>query len=342
MRFRAGLDLQTALRGIFAGELDADSIYKRMSLEIPGISFVPGDTLVFLDEIQRCPQARTALKFLAQDGRFDVIASGSLLGLQYDEGESPDSGYSAPVGYERQVRMYPLDFEEYLWATGLTDAAGILRDHFDRLEPMPHDANESMMRRLREYLVVGGMPAVVQRFADTGNFQAAFSEQRSILDVYLDDIAHYARPTDRVKARSCFLSLSRQLAKENTKLQYSQVEKGGSARKFTSAIDWLRDADVVRYCRCASTPEFPLMAYASDDRFRVHSVDTGLLVNMYGFNAMAPVVNNTLKGPMKGGIYENLVANMLAANGHELVYWMSQSGKRGKKVTLPLYMAMFI
>ena len=381
-----------SLRSIFDGELDADSVYKRMSLEIPNIRLIPGETLVFLDEIQRCPQARTALKFLAQDGRFDVVASGSLLGLQYDEDESFDSGYSAPVGYERQVRMFPLDFEEYLWAIGLPDAPGILRGYFERVEPVPHNTNEAMLGRLREYLAVGGMPAVVQSFVDTGNFQVAFAEQKAILDVYLDDIAHYAKPTDRVKARACFLSLPRQLAKENTKFQYSQVEKGGSARKFTSAIDWLRDADVVRYCRCASTPDFPLAAYASDDRFRVYSVDTGLLMNMYGFNAMAPVVNNTLRGPMKGGIYENLVAGMLAANGHDLVYWMSQSGKReieflldgpgsvipvevkagrnasasldemlarddielgyklvsgnigrsGKKVTLPLYMAMFI
>ena len=381
-----------SLRGIFEGELDADSVYKQMSLEIPGARLVPGSTLVFLDEIQRCPKARTALKFLAQDGRFDVIASGSLLGLQYEEDETTDSGYSAPVGYERQVHMYPLDFEEFLWAVGLADAPAILREHFERLEPVPHDSNEAMLHRLREYLAVGGMPAVVQRFVDSSDFQVAFAEQKAILDVYLDDIAHYAKPTDRVKARACFLSLPRQLAKENTKFQYSQVEKGGSARKFTSAIDWLRDADVVRYCRCASTPDFPLAAYVSDDRFRVYSVDTGLLMNMYGFNVMAPVVNNTLKGPMKGGIYENLVAGMLAANGHELVYWMSQSGNReieflldgpgsvvpvevkagrnasvsldevlgrddvelgyklvsgnvgrsGKKVTLPLYMAMFI
>lgn len=321
------------LKTIFADKLDADSIYKQITLLMPGKRIVPGETLLFLDEIQQCPQARTALKFLAIDGRCDVVASGSLLGLQYKTEESEDDSdeneYSTPVGYERQVEMLPLDFEEYLWAQGYTEEAiAHLREYFDACEAVPASVNTAMLAKLREYVAIGGMPAVVQAFADTQDFQVAFSELTKILETYKDDIAHYAKPTDRVKARDCYLSLPRQLAKENTRFRYSVVSKGSSARKYVSSVDWLRDAALVRYCRCVSTPLFPLRAYEETDKFRLYANDTGLLVAMYGFQMMSAVVNNTLKGPMKGGLYENLIACMLLASGKNLNYWTSKNGSR--------------
>ncbi|WP_350454277.1 ATP-binding protein [Slackia heliotrinireducens] len=313
-------------KGAFQGSLDPDDIYSRLSLLMPGAQYVEGNTLIFLDEIQECPQARSALKYLAQDRRYDVVASGSLLGIQYRQNaEQP----SIPVGYERAVDMHPLDFEEFLWARGYDDhAIEALRGYFDRLEPVPQVIHQKMMRLLREYLAIGGMPAVVQSFVDTGNFNAVHDEQRKLLDSYLDDIAKYATPTERVKARACFMSLPRQLAKENTKFQYAIVEKRGTARKFDGSVDWLVGANIVLKCQSVSAMMYPLAAYEDASRFRLYANDTGLLMAMYDYDMKAAVVNNTLKGPMKGGLYENLVGSMLAQNGVALRYWMSQSGNR--------------
>lgn len=315
---------QPNLMRAFEGALTADDIVRQLSLLVPGAAFIEGDTLIFLDEIQACPQARTALKFLAIDGRYDVIASGSLLGIGNNEG-----GASIPVGYERSMVMHGLDFEEYLWARGYDEASvRLLRDYLTRMEPVPQVVHQEMMRLVREYMAIGGMPAVVQSFVQTNNFSVAHSEQEKILSAYLDDIAKYADATDRVKARACYLSLPHQLAKENTKFQYSLVQKGGSSRKFAGSLEWLRDAEIVRYCRCVSTPHFPLLAYESDDRFRVYANDMGLLICQYGFEMKDAVVNNLLKGPMRGGLYENLVADMLAKAGKPLHYWRSSDGSR--------------
>lgn len=313
---------QPDARDVFAGSLSAENIYRQLSLLDANIRIEPGNTLLFLDEIQECPQARTALKYLALDDRIDVVASGSLLGIAYREEQS-----SIPVGYERQMEMHPLDFEEYLWARGYTpDAIGELVGYLDELEPVPAAVNTRMMGCLREYLAIGGMPAVVEAFAESQSFGAAHEEQRMILASYEDDIARYASAPDRVKAQACYRSLPRQLAKENTKFQYSVVEKRGTARKFDGSIDWLEGARIVLRCRAVSTPQFPLLAYEQDDKFRLYANDTGLLMGMHDFRMMGAVVNNTLAGPMKGGLYENLIASMLVKNGVPLRYWRSQDG----------------
>lgn len=306
---------------VFDGELSSDEIKKRLTLLVPGINYIENNTLLFLDEIQECPQARTALKFLALDDTIDVIASGSLLGLSYTKVTS------IPVGYERQIEMFGLDFEEYLWALGYDqDATGLLRSHFQELKPLAHDVNERMLQIFREYMSIGGMPAVVQTFMDTKNYADAFSEQKMILDAYLDDIAKYANSSDRNKARECYLSIPRQLAKENTKFKYGVVEKKGSARKFETSLDWLRDASLIQYCRAVTTPQFPLRAYEDESKFRVYMNDPGLLCAMYGFEMMAAITNDELHGPMKGGIYENAIANMLTMAGCDLHYWINDKG----------------
>ncbi len=309
------------LKTAFSGDLSSAEIKKRLTLLIPNIRFIPHSTLLFLDEIQECPEARTALKFLAQDNTIDVIASGSLLGLSYRE------VISIPVGYERQMEMLGLDFEEYLWAIGFGESStDALREHFDKLEPLAGAVHEKMLERLREFMVIGGMPAVVQAFVDSQNFATAFSEQEMILNSYLDDIAKFANPSERNKARECYLSIPRQLAKENTKFKYGVVEKKGTARKFLGSLDWLRDASLIRYCRFVTTPQFPLRAYEDESRFRVYLSDPGLLCAMYGFEMMAAVAHDKLAGPMKGGIYENVVADMLYKSGCDLHYWMSEKG----------------
>lgn len=311
---------------IFSGSLAADDIYSRITLSVPGVHIVEGDTLLFFDELQECPEARTAFKYLALDGRCDVIGSGLLLGMRY---KSLENVPSLPVGYERQVTMRPLDFEEYLWARGYDRRAlDQLKGYCLHADRVPQAVNETMMRHMREYLAVGGMPAVVQAFMQGRDFNTAHEQQVALHDLYLDDIARYAVPADRVKARACYLSLPHQLAKENTKFQYSAVERRGTSRKFASSVDWLVGSEMVLCCKAVSLPCFPLAAYEREDRFRLYANDTGLLMAMYDFDMKRAVVENTLAGPMKGGLYENLVATMLAGNGVPLRYWMSKSGNR--------------
>lgn len=309
------------LKALFDGDLSSSNIKKQMTMLIPGIQFIAEKTLIFLDEIQECPNARTALKFLAQDNTIDVIASGSLLGLSYA------SVSSIPVGYERQIEMYGLDFEEYLWALGYSEeTTNTLREHFHALEPLPDEVHKKMLEILHEFMAIGGMPAVVQTFIETNNFATAYAEQEKILAAYLDDITKFADVTTRNKARECYLSIPRQLAKENTKFKYGMVEKKGTARKFETALDWLRDANLVRYCRAVTTPQFPLRAYEDESKFRVYLSDPGLLCAMYGFEMIAAIIRDELQGPMKGGIYENVVADMLVKAGRDLHYWMNDKG----------------
>lgn len=308
-----------ALKTAFDGELSVDEMLKRLSLLIPGMVFVPGQTLVFLDEIQSCPQARTSLKFWAQDDRYDVIASGSLLGVNYKEVSS------YPVGYETQVKMFALDFEEYLWAVGVQPASiADLKQWFDAPEQIPAAVHDKMMAYLREYMAVGGMPDAVNTFLRTGNFNAVHASQQRLIDSYLNDVAKYAPAADKTKARACYLSVPRQLAKENTKFQYSVVEKSGTARKFANSLDWLRDAGLIQYCFNVSTPQFPLPAYCKPEQYRIYATDIGMLIAMYGYEMKAAIINDTLTGPAKGGIYENLIADFLIKKQIPLYYYRTE------------------
>jgi uncharacterized protein len=319
---------QPELKSIFEGSLAPEDIYSRITLAIPGARLIPGSTLIFLDEIQECPEARSAFKYLAQYGGYDVIGSGSLLGIRFRELKNAPS---LPVGYERQITMHPLDFEEFLWARGYSEEAlAALRGYLERMEPVPQAIHQPMMRQLREYLTVGGMPATVQAFISGGggaDFAAAHNLQLMLHEAYLDDIARYASAPERVKARACYLSLPRQLAKENTRFKYAEVEKRSSARKFEGSVDWLTCANMTLRCNAVSTPTFPLASYEDGSRFRLYANDTGMLMAMFDFSMKAAVVNNTLTGPMKGGLYENLVASMLAQRETPLRYWMSSNNK---------------
>lgn len=312
------------LKSIFARSLDANEIYSRITLSIPRAHVIPGKTLLFLDELQECPEARSAFKYLAQDGRCDVIGSGSLLGVRF---RSLNDAPSLPVGYERQITMGPLDFEEYLWGRGFDEQAiSTLQGFLEREEAVPQAVNERMSQLLREHIAIGGMPAVVETFLGGLDYGAAHDAQLMLHNLYLDDVAKYAPATDRVKARACYLSLPRQLAKENTKFQYSVVEKRAGARKFEGSVDWLVGAEMALSCRAVSTISFPLASYEDDSRFRLYANDTGLLMAMFDFSMKEAVVNDTLSGPMKGGIYENVAACMLSRAGVPLRYWTSRNG----------------
>ena len=316
--------MQSNLKAIFEGELSSEEIFKRITANIPGVKLIPGKTLLFLDEIQKCANARTALKFLAQDERFDVIASGSLLGLAYgqDADKEVKEVDSIPVGYEKPLMMYSLDFEEFLWAYGYNDdTIDYLRRFYDSKEKIPTEINEKYDMILREYLVVGGMPEVVANFMEYKDFGKVQEIQDKILSSYADDISQHAKGAEKVKVRKCYDSIPRQLARENRKFKYSEVESKATARKFGDSVQWLHDANMAYICCNSSMPMLPLKAYEKENEFKLYINDTGLLMAMFGFATKQALLNGKLKGPAKGGIYENFAAETLIKNGYSLHYY---------------------
>lgn len=307
------------MQAVFSGNLDVDNMVQQIKLSMPGCQFIPGETLLFLDEIQDAPNARTSLKFWTQDGRFDCIASGSLLGIDYK------NEVSIPVGYEQQLIMRTLDFEEFIWALGAeVNLKEMLAPYVDGAKRVPEAMHNSLNKYLQEYMVVGGLPEVVDTYIATKDFYKVHLLQEKILRDYQDDIAKYALNQDKIKARQCFLSIPRQLSKENHKFQYSVVEKKATARKFTSSLDWLHNAGLIDFAYNVNSPWFPLKAYVKEDQFRVYLCDIGLLVAMYGYQLKIALLSDALEGPAKGGIYESLVADILAKRGEELYYYKKE------------------
>ncbi len=316
--------MQGALKVIFEGDRSADEIYKRLTANIPGIKLIPGKTLIFLDEIQKCANARTALKFLAEDGRYDVIASGALLGLAYgkDVDDEVEEVESIPVGYEKTMMMYSLDFEEFLWAYGYgVDTIDYLKKFYEEKEKIPPEMNQKFDTILREFLVVGGMPEVVADFMEHKDFGRVQEIQEKIITSYADDISQHAKGAEKVKVRKCYDSIPRQLAREYKKFKYSEVESRATGRKYGDSIQWLCDSNMVHICYNASTPMLPLNAYGKENEFKLYLNDTGLLMALYGFATKQALLNGKLKGFAKGGIYENFVAETLVKNGYILHYF---------------------
>ena len=319
---------QSALKEIFVGDLTSEEILKRMTAYIRGFSLVPGDTLIFLDEIQCCGSARTAIKYLAEDLRFDVISSGSLMGLTY--GEDDDSAVevpdSIPVGYEKPITMYSLDFEEFLWAYGYgEDAIAVLRGYYESGKTVPESLHEKYESLFREFMVVGGMPEVVADFAEHKDFNRVDAIQNEILAEYREDISKHARGKEKQLVRMCYDAVPKQLAKELKKFQYSTVERGQTRRKFGGSVQWLKDSEIVNACYNIHEPYLPLKANASDDQFKLYMNDTGLLCCMYGFDTKLVVLNNSIRGNARGGIYENIISDCLIKRGYTLYYYKPDS-----------------
>jgi len=317
------------MKEVFAGTLTSEEIFKQISIKKLGVKFIKGETILFLDEIQVCPEARTALKFLASENKVDVIASGSLLGLSYGDSEMEFAAtHSVPVGYERKIKMFSLDFEEFLWAKGVwVEIIRTYEDYFQNKQPVPTIINANMFKHLAEYMVVGGMPEVVCEFINEKNFSNVHRVQQKIMDSYLDDITKHALKTERPKIKNAYLSIPRQLAKENKKFMYSVVEKRATARKYTNSLERLRDADLIKYCRNVSTPKFPLVGYEKEE-FKIYVADIGLLVFMFGFEMKDAIINNKLAGQVKGGIYENLIADFLCKKELPLYYYKTENNSQ--------------
>lgn len=315
---------QKELKDIFAGDLSPNTIYKRITAFMNGIRLIPGDTLIFLDEIQNCGNARTAIKFLAEDGTYDVITSGSLLGLTYAENgdsdaEEPDS---VPTGYEDFITMYSLDFEEFLWAEGYSaESIQLMREYFLTGSKVPDVLNRKYLDLFREYMVVGGMPEVVADYSVYHDFNRVSALQERILENYRFDISKHAKGAEKTKVRKCYEAIPKQLAKELKKFQYSTVEKGTTSKKYGGSVQWLADSALVHVCNNVHEACIPLMANAFEEQFKLYINDTGLLTAMYGQETKLAVLNNTLTGNAKGGLYENIIAECLVKLGYKLYYY---------------------
>ena len=308
-------DENPGYKAIFDGDLNVENLIKQISLRVPRAKIVPYKTLIFLDEIQNCPNARTALKFLAIDRRFDVIASCSLLGINYKEVES------FPVGYTEQLEMYSLDFEEFLWANGINKQSILdVKQYFDNKEVVPTAIHERMLELFKEYIVVGGMPRVVNNFVQNHNFANVLKMQRGIISDYEDDIAKYAEGNEKAKARACFLSIPKHLSKDYKKFRYSLVTPSGSSRKYAGSLMWLYDAGIINFCYNLEIPQLPLEGNSKSDVFKVYIRDTGLLLAMLDDGSQEDIIDGNL-GIYKGAIYENIIADIFAKKGKKLYYF---------------------
>lgn len=322
--------LEPDKKSAFTGNIDVDTIILNLSALIPGSRFINGKTCIILDEIQECKEARTALKSFHIDGRFDVIATGSLLGVKgygkskkKNEKEGQDS---VPVGYETVVDMYPLDFEEFLWANGINDAViDSVKTCFENEAPVPDGIHKAMMELLYRYVIVGGLPEVVNCFLETKNIELIYKVQRNLIAEYEEDMVKYADDSDKPHIRECFESIPTQLAKENKKFQYSIVKKGGRASQYMGSIQWLEDAGIVQRCHNTSITELPLDGNAIKDCFKVYTTDIGILMAMLNYGTQIDILKGNLLG-YKGAIFENLMADFLCKSGQKLYYFHKESG----------------
>ena len=308
---------------VFSGSLEVDHLTMLITALLgPGAIFEAGKTVLILDEIQECPEARTALKFFAMDGRYDVIGTGSLLGVR-GYGKRPTS---IPVGYEQIEEMYPMDFEEFLWANGINEPTiGYLRECLNNETPVSEALHGRLRQLLLQYAVVGGMPAIVQTFVNTHQMNTVLQMQRGILSDYEEDMVKYADDKDKPHIRECFQSIPRQLSKENKKFQYSVVQKGATSSKFAGSLQWIEDAGIIRRCYNLTLPELPLDGNAIQDIFKVYMVDSGLLIAMLEDGTQFDVLQGNLYG-YKGAIFENLAADILTKMGRKLYYFHKDSG----------------
>lgn len=308
---------------VFEGSLEIDNITMLLSALLGSEAvFEPGKTILVLDEIQECPDARTALKFFHLDGRYDVIGTGSLLGVR-GYGKEPKS---IPVGYETTIDMSPLDFEEFLWANGISEVViDSLRKNIRGVTPVPVALHKKMRQLLLQYTVVGGMPDVVQTFVDTKRLDEVLNMQRDIVRSYEDDMIKYANQKDKSHILECFQSIPKQLSKENKKFQYSVVKKGSTASKYAGSLQWIEDAGIISRCYNLTATELPLDGNAQDDVFKVYMRDCGLFISMLEDGTQFDVLQGNL-ARYKGAIFENLIADMFTKMGRKLYYFHKNSG----------------
>ena len=303
----------------------ASAIIKNISLLDPSKRFIDGKTLIFFDEITEFPDIATSLKFFKEDGRFDVICSGSMLGVNYKKIESNS------VGYKTDYEMYSLDFEEFLWAKGYKE--DVIEDmllHMKTFTPFNELEMSVYHGIFLDYVVLGGMPAVVKDYIQKGTFEGSLNTQHQLIADYKEDIRKYAQGVYQTRILNVFNSIASQLAKENKKFQISKVEKNARFRDYRGCAEWLVDAGIVNACYCLNDVELPLSGNCDTDKFKLYFCDTGLLVSLLDEESQEDLRANKNLGVYKGALYENIVSEALIKTGYKLYYYKKENATLGE------------
>lgn len=300
---------------------EANAIIKNISLLDPSKKFIDGKTLIFFDEITEFPEIATSLKFFNEDGRFDIICSGSMLGINYKKIESNS------VGNKQDFEMYSMDFEEFLWAKGYSDSViDDMLEHMRTFTPF-NELEMSLFHSLfLDYVILGGMPEVVKSYIEKGTFEGSLDMQHQLIADYKEDIRKYAEGLDQTRILNVFNSIALQLAKENKKFQISKVEHGARFRDYRGCAEWLTDSGIVNACYCLEIPELPLSGNYDIDKFKLYFSDTGLLVSLLDDEAQDDLRANRNLGVYKGALYENMVGEALVKSGYKLYYYKREDG----------------
>lgn len=307
---------QKKYKEIFNDGFEVDTILKNISLLNPDFKFIPGDTLFFFDELQACPNCATSLKFFKLDGRFDIICSGSLMGINYKEIESNS------VGYKDDYEMHSMDFEEFLWAKGYSDDfIKELYMHMLHIEPFSSLQMEVLLELFRDYVILGGMPEVVNTYIRNKNFSGTLKIQKQLLKDYEEDITKYVEGLDKAKVKAVYNHISTFLAKENKRFQITKIAKNARNRDYIGCVEWLADAGVINICYCMNQPELPLKGNYDPKLYKIYFKDTGLLIASLDEEAQEDLRANKNLGTYKGAIYENIVGDMLVKQGYQLFYY---------------------
>lgn len=309
---------QKKYREIFNDGFEVDAILKNISLLNPELKFIPGNTIFFFDELQACPNCATSLKFFKLDGRFDVICSGSLMGISYNEIESNS------VGYKEDYEMHSMDFEEFLWAMGYNDEfTADLLSHMLDVRPLSELQMDTLMSLFRDYVIIGGMPEVVSTYVRNKNFSGTLDIQRQLLKDYEEDITKYVEGLDKAKVKAVYNHISTFLAKENKRFQITKIARNARNRDYMGCVEWLADAGVVNVCYCLNQLELPLKGNYDPKMYKIYFKDTGLLIASLDEEAQEDLRANKNLGTYKGAIYENIVGDMLVKQGYRLFYYHS-------------------
>ena len=313
--------LQKQYKKIFDDGFEVDTIIRNISLINPNFVFEPGETLIFFDEIQDCINATTSLKSFRIDGRYDVICSGSLMGINYREIESNS------VGNKQDYEMYSMDFEEFLWAKGYKEEQILeMYSYMLKGEPLPQLMYDVMLENFHEYMIVGGMPAIVNRFIEQKNYSGILEMQRQIILDYEEDITKYAGGLDKTKILNVYRKIPVFLGNENKKFQVSKIQANTRSREYVGVIDWLINAGIINICYCMEQPELPLKGNYNPDSFRLYFRDTGLLVGSLDDESQEDLRNNRNFNTYKGALYENVVGEMLVKSGYSLYFYKNEKG----------------
>ncbi len=303
---------------IFENGYTIDNIIKNISLKDPSLEFIPHETLIFFDEIQKCPNAATSLKFFKLDGRYDVICSGSLMGINYKEIESNS------VGYKTDYIMHSLDFEEFLWAKGYKEEQ--IEDLYNcmkNLKPLSNTQYNVMLDNFREHMIIGGMPAIVKRFVDNKNYSGILEMQKQIILDYEEDITKYAGDLDKTKILNAYRKIKVFLGNENKKFQITKISTNARNRDYIGVIEWLSNAGIVNISYCMENIALPLNANYNPDNYRLYFSDTGLLIGSLDEESQKDLRLNKNFNTYKGAIYENIISEELVKSGYNLYFYKS-------------------